>query len=597
MLQRLVTLFILGLILTAMGCGQPTDTPTPFPTATAGPPVLRETATPTTSATPGPPTATPIPYPVEKLTPRPTETPLVNVPDEILAHFTRARQFIQQRPFAEPHPEAAAEIVEGVRLYLEQVMDPTKPLDKQEPHYLEQLNFEVPIGPKRGEQIARPADLDGDGWPELLLPIDFYGTPAFVFRHEGEGYVPYQIPSQPLRQAGQPEIQRVEDINADGVPEIVLTYVRPGTGSVTVRLYIVQWAGEDFATLLAVRMDNWLSRPDWKLEPGPSEALDVVVRCLTFGVYDAKPLAHQQQTRTFRWTGSAYTLASDEIDPPWTRRQQVNAAEAAFQRGDYAGAITAYQKAAEDESLSEEARTRADWRAYATFRLGQVYALLSQADQAQQALSTAQQAGPPLDSLATAFLAAYQDGDAAAAWAALQQTDLYGKVEKGEAGNLGAPVDPFMVLYPGVAVAAYLSGDESRVDAGAEALTSAMQDLGLSLPQTRVADVDGDEAPEVVFIIAANGQQSAWVADRQGDQWEPHLLTRATEVHLEEIVPIPDQPLSALVFRLPEERGFPQPTVMAWDGQQAIYLHDTASLEPAPDEMFLPPGELQCRVR
>lgn len=592
MRQRLITLLIPGLLLIATGCGQPADTPTPFPTATPSPLARRETATP--SATAGPPTATPIPYPVEKLTPRPTETPLVYVPEEVLAHFDRARQLIQRRPLAEPHSDAAAEIVEGVRLYLEQVMDPTKPLEEQDPRFLEQLNFEIPIGPKRGTQIARPADLDGDGWSELLVPIDFYGTPAFVFRYDGEGYVPYQIPPQPLRQAGQPEVQRVEDINADGRPEIVLTYVRPGSGSATVRLYIVQWAGDHFTTLLAVRMNNWLSRLDWKLEPGPSDALDVVVRCLTFGVYDAKPLAHQQQTRTFRWTGDAYALVSEETEPPRTRRQQVNVAEAAFQRGDYTEAITAYQKAAEDEGLSEDAQTRVDWRAYAVFRSGQLHALLGQAGQARQALSTAREAGPLLDSLATAFLEAYQDGDVAAAWAALQKTDLHGKVEQGEAGNLGAPMDPLMVLYPSIAVTAYLNGDENRVDAGPEALASAMEALGLPLPQVVLADVDGDGQQEAVFIITSSGQDSAWVADRQSGQWVPHLLARAAEVHLEETVPISNQPLSALVFRLPAETGFPQPTIMAWDGQQATYLHDTTSLEPALEEMFLPPSELQC---
>ena len=119
-------------------------------------------------------------------------------------------------------------------------------------------------------------------------------------------------------------------------------------------------------------------------------------------------------------------------------------------------AIAAYEKVVQDESLGvEEETAEVDWISLAHFRLGQCQAMLGEEERALQELSIAAESGPTLEDLAGEFSGSYQLPDGLVrAWGAVQRAGLYQKVYEGQAGNLGAPVDAFQLLFPGGGVAA-----------------------------------------------------------------------------------------------------------------------------------------------
>lgn len=424
-------------------------------------------------------------------------------------------------------------------------------------------------------------DADGDQQLDLLVALPLSGLPAFVVRHQPDGFVGYQAP-RPAGWAtnGPVTFERVEDLNADGIPEIVLTSRILTHNAAHTLVSIARWNGEAFALLLQTGIRGRSDPAGWEFVE-QKERQVLVTRCPARGVYDDDRLPHLTLTRVFDWEDGGLVLTQVVLDPPETLRQQVNSAEAAFRQGRLERALAAFRAIpdtagmVDTADLSVETDTVAvDWRAYAQFRIGELEAIRGNAEAARTAMQRVQAAGSTIGPLATAFLDGYSADDPVRALANLQHVNLAERMQAPDA-NLGFPMNARDILYPGAVVAAHLNAVPDAARGSGEVLTTSLRDLGLDAAGSAIVDLDGDRHPEVITVIneqvgsdvAVGGQiQTLWLVSRKGGEWWAQPLESAPEVVLTATVPAPEQGRRAVIYQL--SNGFARAAAIGWDGSQ-----------------------------
>ncbi|MCC7352460.1 MAG: hypothetical protein IT330_01790 [Anaerolineae bacterium] len=402
---------------------------------------------------------------------------------------------------------------------------------------------------------AAVADVDGDARPDLLIAFRYmYGFPALAFLG-GESYRSVPLPNN-YDQGGKrdfhvpasmPDSIQAQDVTGDGKPEILITYFLPGASGFTYRVYTLRWLTERkaFDTVFQATLVTWASASIWQMHPGPGSSQEFVLTGPAFGVFDHKLLPHPTRTQVWQWAPAVgrFVKVGETVSRPTTLRQQVNVAEALLREGEYEKAADEYRKVINDKSLTEEeaGEQQPNWRAFARLRLGQVYALLGNEAEARSHLTDAQTAGSTVGQLATAFLEAYKDSDSiVAAWGTMMnRSNLHQMFYEEKAGNLGFPMTAFGVYYPGLAVAAYL---DRHPEATAAASTEALANLkapGFNVKSVLIADVNGDDMKEVVFVTPDKDVEHAWLAYQKAGRWRISTLAEADELALEGSVPLP----------------------------------------------------------
>jgi len=490
------------------------------------------------------------------------------------------------REAADPGELAAVleSLGQGIAIYLAESLDPARsPADQ--PEAIEGLRSALALGGP--DEQVRVESFSAGGQDLILVDTGLRMMPVLAFRWDGSAYVSYLIPADFSlagpegwgAASGRVYLERVGDINGDGQAEIVVTQALYGASAANTRLLILRWAGDGFETLFDRMLVEWAEPAGWELTPAADQE-EIKLSYAVLGVHDGKLLPHVTVTELWRWDGTEYIMVSYAQSPPETRRQQFNVAEVDFQRRDYGAAIAAYEKVFQDAALRVEEETAGvDWVALAHFRLGQCRAMLGQEEQAGQELAIAAEAGPALGDLAGTFSSSYQPPDGLVrAWGALQGAGLYEKVYEGQAGNLGAPVDAFQLLFPGAGVAAYLDEHPEVIEQGGDAIVSALGDLGLTIEGAAVADLDGDGKREVVFVTADNWVQHAWLAFRGGDRWLLDIAEAGESLSIGDVVQVGDGPGQAVTLRLPENVE-PDEIYLTWDGEKPVRLSDAASGE------------------
>jgi tetratricopeptide (TPR) repeat protein len=389
----------------------------------------------------------------------------------------------------------------------------------------------------------------------------------------GPGGKPLDIVSSGLGQ-----IARVADLNGDGRPEVVATYETVGASATTTEVYVTRWDGQGFRLLFSTSVNDWAGAGEWELVQRDGQ-YDLRTTCVVFGAYDHKLLPHPTLTSTYRWAGDTYVLASTQIAPPTTHRQQVNVAEAAFARGDYRQAINEYQKAINDPSLKsdEMGGPEPDWPGYAWFRLGECYALLGEEAPARAALEKARQAGSTLGDLAATFLAAYQNPDGAIkGLAAVLRSDLLSKLDTDQAGNLGFPIDALTLSAPQTAFATYFTAHPEAASLPLEVLTVNLQAVGLPFQQVVAADLDGDGQREVALSLTIGRYQRLLLVLPEAGHWRAQFVSLG--VSIEEVVAIPGTNKKALLVRLPDSFQ-PNQDIISLDQGRVVHLVDSQSFQ------------------
>ncbi|MFQ5343219.1 MAG: tol-pal system YbgF family protein [Anaerolineae bacterium] len=523
--------------------------------------------------------------PATSTTGRPTLSPTASI--DFNAVFRQLARQLGQTPFVE------SSIIEdsqrALAAYLNTRADRRLSLDHQ-PAVIDELRGVLDSLPTPTSDVTI-SDADGDGRLDVLVSIPAAGLPGFVIRDLPEGFVGYQVPEAGDTITDGPiAFERVDDLDGDGVPEIVQTTQIVGASAMNTLITISRWDGQGFKTLLQTGISDWAGAADWELVEGDRSA-DLVTTCSAVGPYDHKLLPHPRLTRTYRWQAGTLILDQTRVSAPTTVREQVNAAESAFRKGQLDQAQAAYLRAVQDATLAQESETeQVDWRAYAEFRIGELEALRGNASAAQEAMARVAKTDPSLSEMATAFLEGYGNGDAASGLAMVQHVNLHEQFYFENAGNLGFPMDAAGVLYPGLAIAAYLNTHPDAGRGSGEALTGLLRDLALDVASSAIVDLDGNGQMEVLVVLnqavpqemSPDGQtQTLWLITWDEAGWWPQPIETASRLMLTETMPMPEDGRRAVVYQRPDSAS-PRQAAVSWDGVQVLHYNLPGGEEPVP---------------
>lgn len=154
-----------------------------------------------------------------------------------------------------------------------------------------------------------------------------------------------------------PGIRAIRDMNRDGVPEIVFSYIEIiGTHANFTRLFrILSWDGSKFVDL--IHGDSYhLNAANVNNGDGVMRDTDgdgTLELVLTNGIGRGPDIAGPQRARTdvWAWNGVAFTLACVASPPPEYRCQAVQDGDDATLCGDYEKALAFYEQAIFDDQL------------------------------------------------------------------------------------------------------------------------------------------------------------------------------------------------------------------------------------------------------
>lgn len=370
------------LILVLSACGLPTLTPEPTLT------VLVLTATPSPE--------TPTSMPIE---PPPT---LVSAVCPAAGSPTLAR------------PDDAADYPAAIQQYLSAGGDLT---------VLESTLAGWGALPDAATDQVVTSDLTGDGNPEVVVALR-EPSDLLVFGCQGGAYVPsYRLQQSVERwEVGWVvNLRQVDDVNADGRPEVVFTLSTCGAHTCYKTLEILGWGGGALTSLMGGDLD--MPYPDYVVTPGHIEAQSGPI-----GSVGAEP--QRGYAEVWEWDGSVFTVTQQIWEPPVYRYHALLDGDRALLAGDYAVAIATYERVISDDALQEwgavsgiidPAEDRAQLTAFARWRLMLVYLLTGETGSAQsaydqlQAVYPLETAGHDVAAMAEVFWTAYLIDDSIAA--------------------------------------------------------------------------------------------------------------------------------------------------------------------------------------
>ncbi|MSP14451.1 MAG: tetratricopeptide repeat protein [Chloroflexi bacterium] len=518
-------------------------------------------------------------YPVT--TPLPTYTPLAQLPAEVMAHFDKTRELVMQKPQPGPHPEAEKEIVAGMTQLLNQAAKSSQALSQQS-NLLQELQIDVALGPRRGEELATVIDVDGSGQPGLIFTPDFFGMAAYAYRRQGDTYNAYRLPPDIQPDQSIVLLEKVADLNNDKIPEIVINY-RTSVGATNIfEYYFMRWNGKTFDTVLNTTLSTYAGSPSWEAKNDGGKAT-IVTSCQVMGIFDEKRLTHPTLQTIYTWQDNRYIQTSSDFKDVSTARSYVNIGETKMRRGQFKDALAAYQQAADRTNFQEDTLTQVDWQNLARFRQGQIYALLGDA-KARNLMQQVLDKGLNLARLADAFLKNYQSpADGIKALVAVEKVPLQSQLQTDKGNDLGFPLKVSDLFYPGLPIAAFVRAQANGLEANPEAIKNSLKELGFQPSTVITDDFDGDGQKDMLVVLlatipsttsAVNRPTEAWLLTKGPDGIYAVRLSSDAQLNFKNIAPVPSTKLKAVVF---ESLPTPQaPTkVFGWDGHQVIHFRDT----------------------
>jgi hypothetical protein len=288
-------------------------------------------------------------------------------------------------------------------------------------------------------------DVTGNGTPEVVVGLTFLveGQYAdgglFVFSCQEGQYAGGAVRtwSGQAFAGGSPDpgIRAIQDMNRDGVPEIVYSYVQViGTHANFTRLFhVLEWNGSEFLDLIQSDFSPSTAAP---VENGDGAILDTngnknLELLLTNGVgfYYEDGGPQRGRLDTWAWDGYSFRLAQSEDELPVYRFQAVQDGDVAAAVGRYQRALALYEQAIVDDQLlgwsqgqlwpdtaygnsptpTPDPAERTRLTAYATYRTLLVHVLTGATEEARELYQSLQEqfpegtAGHPYARLGTAF--------------------------------------------------------------------------------------------------------------------------------------------------------------------------------------------------
>lgn len=511
----------------------------------------------------------------------PTLAPrIVTLPDDVSAAVESLTDLLD-KPRPTSDPSFVSEATERFATLLRVFVSYPEAADSR---MREALQKALTIDPSHPASVLAVEVSDGRQ-PAIVASLGLGGIPILVAQPTATDASIAELPPGRPDTSSVAHVDRIVNLTGDQQPAIVATWTTQGATSSPVRILIVGWSDDGFLLLFDRTISNWAGHASWQITPQNQ----IVVSCPAFGYYDQKLLAHPTQQHVYAWDGTRFILEQQLTESPKYPRWTINLAEAALFRGDLITAALYYRSVADSRPVNEPG-VDVDWRAYAAFRLGQIAALRGNRDQALTRFHQAEAAAEPLASLARAFRLAYESGGPAAGFGAIQRSDFPQRLYQGNLGNLAGPVDAAVFGALGWGLAALIGPTAVDDLPTAEDLAARARRAGLAVVDLTVADLEGDDEPEVAAILPFGSQESRlWLLRRAPTSseaasmpgWVPHLAIEGVQ-QIVGVAAAPDGN-SALQVRLAAGTGESE-MLIGLDGRSVIsYQGSTATrLDPHP---------------
>lgn len=150
----------------------------------------------------------------------------------------------------------------------------------------------------------------------------------------------------------QNQIVTVEDMNLDGVPELVVASYECGGANSGMCLvgWVYEWNGNQFAAKLEISMEGrQVSGAQPIMEVKNTNHDQLLELTVTGGILGGGDYSYyfpwRQETYTYAWNGSDFVVQNIALSAPQFRYQVVQDADRAALKGNYEEAIKLYQNA------------------------------------------------------------------------------------------------------------------------------------------------------------------------------------------------------------------------------------------------------------
>ena len=354
----LLGLLVFLLLAGAAGC-----------TALPAPPAAEPGTDPASAPTSPPPSPTHQPTePAPSASPAPSLTPTAaptQPGQELLpaGPVTPPPADFQPQP-PEPPEIGSADYPEWVRGYVSLVTDLLNSGRTPQEVLYTLIEWSNPNGGSEAETSGwfEVADLDGDRVGETLfsLPVPGrgcapVGCPAYLvlFEVQDDLFQPRAvIPGNPPHavQMEDPRLVRVEDLNGDGLREVLLQQRYCGAHTCTTQLTVGRWDGRAWTDLAADPISQ--SSTEWTVEDRDGDgALELVMRGGTYGSVGAG--LQRPHTLVFDWVDGAYRQVEDIPDPSDHPYYLMIDANTALKNGHWDRALDLAERALDNPDFSD----------------------------------------------------------------------------------------------------------------------------------------------------------------------------------------------------------------------------------------------------
>ena len=212
---------------------------------------------------------------------------------------------------------------------------------------------------KEPESVPAPIvmDVTNDGLPEIILSgesSDGFGWGSiFIVGCKNSSYIALEEISS--HEYPSPELWSVQDLNGNGIPEIVTaTRTCGGFGSCWV-IDILEWNGESFQDLADEQINDEISPLLENMEfkdiddNGTTEI--IVSRGLPSHPDNLSDGTWRKYTETYSWNGKAYMQMGSTVSPAQFRFQAIQDGDHEMEKHNYALALHHYQDAIFSDKL------------------------------------------------------------------------------------------------------------------------------------------------------------------------------------------------------------------------------------------------------
>jgi hypothetical protein len=237
-------------------------------------------------------------------------------------------------------------------------------------------------------------DLTSDGLEDVLVML--YGDDQqeepqgsmLVYRCDKNRYK-LAYSSAPTQNVGPPVLIALQDLNADGITEILYSRETCGAHTCFKQIEILRWDRSGFKNLFEGRSDD-LPSPFIEIV-GPVSDGTYRIEITAQGISSVGAGPYRQFTRIWGWSAerSGFVVFDEQLAPPTFRIHLLHDADDAASAGNLEAALIMYQRIREDGTLDDWVKGetgQAELAAFATYRQLNIYLLLDRVDAARQAL-------------------------------------------------------------------------------------------------------------------------------------------------------------------------------------------------------------------